>query len=287
MDRLAQSLVDRTADLAGLELVLYVDDDDERSRQWTDERLRVVKIVGPSASMGTYNSACLKASSGRVIVLLNDDVVVRSPRWDVRVLELDRQFPDGIYLGYGDDLLKRHRVSTFPILSRSTCDLLGEPFDSSYRGALIDYHLFDVFKRLERLGHDRIAFLEDVVFDHVHYRTGRAAFDETYRRRDRFGDDEAFLGLRTLRQELAERLEARIGGRSIPPPTGSARLPAVPASMSFLSYWHAFMEDAALPWRWRAFLFLWFSGRHVAARRPMRFRNTSRREANIREQRGA
>jgi hypothetical protein len=281
--RLVQSLIDTTTDLARIELVLYIDDDDLESQQWADDRMRVIKVVGPAATMGTYNSVCLKASSGRVVVLLNDDVVVRSQDWDTRVLELDRRFDDQVYLGYGDDCLKRHRVSTFPILSRATCDLLREPYDRAYRGALIDYHLFDVFKRLARRGHDRIVFLPDVVVDHLHYRTGRAPFDETYRRRSRFGDDQTFLELRTTRQNLAELLEARINDRPRQDLAEWKRTAQPsPVPMSFRSFWRGFMADPGLPWGWRTFLFTWFCGRHVAAQLEAR----GHRSGASREERG-
>jgi len=33
---------------------------------------------------------------------------------------------------------------------------------------------------MQRAGHDRIRYLEDVIFEHLHYRTGKVAVDETY-----------------------------------------------------------------------------------------------------------
>lgn len=35
----------------------------------------------------------------------------------------------------------------------------------------------------------------DVVFEHLHYRTGKAACDETYKRRGRFEDDPTFIAM--------------------------------------------------------------------------------------------
>jgi hypothetical protein len=164
-------------------------------------------------------------------------------------------------------LFKRGRVSTFPILSRATCDLLGEPFPAQYRGSLIDYHVFDTFRRLERLGHSRIVFLHDVVLEHAHYRLGKGVYDETYRRRQRFGDDLTFMALRSGRQRSAERLAAAIEGRV---PAGSAAGPPRAAldrvTDSVAGYWTAFAIDRGLPWRWRAFLFAWYVGRHLARR---------------------
>src|SRR6185436_8988240 len=99
------------------------------------------------------------------------------------------QFPDGIYFGYGNDLFKGARIGTFPILSRRTCDLLVSPYPEAFRGGLIDYHLFDVFKRLERLGYPRIRYQPELILEHMHYRTGKTPYDATYSRRGRWDDD--------------------------------------------------------------------------------------------------
>ena len=88
--------------------------------------------------------------------------------------------------------------------------MLGRPFPHEYRGAFIDYHLLDIFKRLERNGHQRLVYLEDVVFEHMHYRTGKGDYDEIYRKRRRFGDDETFLRLRNERSLAAQRLLSAI-----------------------------------------------------------------------------
>jgi hypothetical protein len=264
--RFLDSVAERTRDLNSVEVILYVDDDDVESHALSHGSVHVTRIIGPQVSMGAYNTACFKASSGSIVILANDDVIVQTSRWDDYVHDLDREFPDGIYLGYPNDLFKKRRLSTFPVLSRATCDLLVAPFPHEYRGALIDYHLRDIFERLRVLGHRRIRYLEHVVFEHCHYRTGKNPFDATYQRRSRFGDDATFLELRTSRQISAERLAARITGRSLPDTTHTT----TPAGRSGFglpgALWYdtrAFLGDGGLPIGWRAFLFAWYCGREV------------------------
>jgi glycosyltransferase involved in cell wall biosynthesis len=267
--RFLASVVQHTHDLDGIELVLYVDEDDPESHDVGDDRVPVRRIIGPVATMGEYNAACLEQASGSIIVLANDDVVIQSPGWDERIRAVDRDYPDGIYLAYPNDLLKRRRVATFPVLSRRACEVLGEPYPRQYRGALIDYHLLDVFKRLEKSGLDRIRYMDDVVFEHMHHRTGKAPFDDTYGRRNRWQDDGTFIALREMRQRAAERLEAAIAGRH-PPPVRHAPPEAVrPTNFAaaFVSFARAFLADRALPLPWRLFLFTWCCGRYVAAGR--------------------
>jgi hypothetical protein len=266
--RFLESVAARTHDLDHIEVVMYVDDDDPASHELRHDGVTVTHIIGPSTTMGAFNMACLERSRGRIIVLVNDDVVMRTDGWDDRVRELDRQFEDGIYLAYGDDLFKGKRISTFPILSRRACDVLVTPYPRVYKGGLIDYHLFDIFKRLEKRGHHRIRFLQSVIFEHMHYRTGKTAYDGTYGRRGRWDDDATFLALGGVRQAAADRLAAAIAGDGLPDwapdwPTGHQPATLTAAVAVFA---RAFLADRGLPTRWRAFLFTWYCGRYVAAR---------------------
>jgi hypothetical protein len=267
--RFLDSVALHTHNLQGIELVLYVDDDDRESQDIQHDRVPLKRIIGPGATMGEYNTACLSQASGSIIMLANDDIVIRSAGWDERIRAIDRDHPDGIYLAYPNDLLKRSRVATFPVLSRRTCEILGDPYPRQYRGALIDYHLLDVFKRLDKSGLDRIRYMDDVVFEHMHHRTGKAPFDDTYGRRDRWQDDGTFIALREVRQRAAERLAAAIAGRT---PRADLRAPAEiprPAHVgaAVVSFARAFLADRALPFQWRLFLFSWCCGRYIAASR--------------------
>lgn len=270
--RFLDSVANRSARPGDVEVVLYVNDDDVGSHRIDHPRLQVHRLIGPDGTMGEFNSRCLSKARGSILVLVNDDVVVQSDGWDEALHALGRRYPDGIYLAYPNDLFKGSRVATFPILSRRVCELLESPYPAEYRGALIDYHLLDIFKRLSAMGHDRVCYLERVVFEHMHYRAGKGRVDETYRRRARFGDDAVFVALRHQRQSAARKLAASIEGRALPS-LASAVPPYslrgwIPAATD---YARAFLWDADLPLSWRSYLFMWYCGRHLAAhgfRRP-------------------
>jgi glycosyltransferase involved in cell wall biosynthesis len=265
--RFLDSVALHTSRLADVELVIYVDEDDAESQGVEHDRVRITRIVGPVATMGAYNTACLERAGGSIVALVNDDVVIRTPHWDERIRAVDGEYVDSVYLAYPNDLYKGRRAAVFPVLSRRTCEALVDPYPREYRGAMIDYHLLDIFKRLQKRGVDRIRYLNDVVFEHLHYRTGKAPADETYRRRRRWDDDRTFLALRGARQLGADRLAATIEGRPLPPYV-TARVDAaaprtLPAAVG--SFARGFLGDRALPLRWRLFLFTWYCGRYLAA----------------------
>jgi ABC-type polysaccharide/polyol phosphate transport system ATPase subunit/glycosyltransferase involved in cell wall biosynthesis len=255
--RFLESVLARSERPELVEVVVYADVDDPSSHGFQVEGLEVRTIVGPRASMGDYNTACLEGSRGDIVVLANDDVVIQTRGWDRKLREMHAAMQDRVYLAYPNDLFKGRGLSAFPILSRTTCRLLGEPFPHAYRGAFIDYHLLDIFKRLERHGHFRLIYLEDVVFEHMHYRTGKGDFDEIYGKRDRFGDDDTFIRMRDERNAAAQRLLAAIEGEA-------ARRPLAAAAPTPPELLKVSLLDRELPLSWRLRLFLWFLARSLA-----------------------
>jgi ABC-type polysaccharide/polyol phosphate transport system ATPase subunit len=255
--RFLESVLARSERPELVEVVVYADADDPSSHGFRVEGLEVRTIVGPRASMGDYNTACLEGSHGDIVVLANDDVVIQTRGWDRKLREMHAAMQDRVYLAYPNDLFKGRGLSAFPILSRAACRLLGEPFPRAYRGAFIDYHLLDIFKRLERHGHPRLIYLEDIVFEHMHYRTGKGDFDEIYGKRDRFGDDDTFLRMRDERNAAAQRLLAAIEGESGRHPL-TAAAPTPPELLAVT------LRDRELPPSWRLRLFSWFLARFAA-----------------------
>lgn len=211
LQRLFDSVAATSAAIDRLELVLYVDDDDVPTRGVSHDELQIVRLIKPAKqAMGAMNQACYEASRGRYVMLMNDDVVFRSRDWDRRVIASFAEFPDEIALVYGNDLYQRQALPTMPILSRVCCDLLEGVCPRSYRNTYIDLHIFDLFKKLAKLGHRRIVYHDDLVFEHLHHETGKAALDATYVKRGEGEDDKRFISLEDERWNQAKMLKRRI-----------------------------------------------------------------------------
>ena len=92
------------------------------------------------------------------------------------------------------------------------------------RSGRFGYHLFDIFKQLAKLGHDRIRYLDDVVFEHMHYVIGKAACDSTYNKRNQRADDLLFIALDEDRSSKAKLLARYIKSRADSHLAGDGRI---------------------------------------------------------------
>jgi hypothetical protein len=102
-------------------------------------------------------------------MLLNDDVLVRTRDWDRQVLSACKRFADGIVLVHVNDTLFQEGMCTFPIVSRTFCELAGGICPREYQRYRIDDHIENIFNLLGVLEERRIVYLPDVVFEHCKY----------------------------------------------------------------------------------------------------------------------
>ena len=167
--------------------------------------------------MGALNNSGYAASSGDYVMLLNDDVIVRTPGWDAIALACFRRFPDPFVLLHVNDTLMREHLCTFPLTSRAFYELVGDICPAEYRRYRIDDHIEDVFNLLGVLGQRRVVYLPDVVFEHdnaVNHPEAGAVYlsDPAILALDA----PIFDALLPRRKELALRVAAGIAGRSEP-----------------------------------------------------------------------
>jgi hypothetical protein len=172
-------------------------------------------VVPPGQSMGALNMAGYEASSGEHLMLLNDDVVARTPGWDEKILARCRRYPDGVFLVHINDTLLRENLCTFPVISRAWCELAGGLCPREYVRYRIDDHIEDVFNLLAFLGERRTIYLPDVVFEHFNFVESEHAPREYHSDPGILAlDAPRFLEMLPARKELALALLGRIGKRS-------------------------------------------------------------------------
>ena len=234
-----------------LEVVLVVDADDPASLA-RHPRLTVRHVVVPAGlTMGALNNAGFDASTGAYVMLLNDDVIARTPGWDATVLACFRRFPDPFVLVHVNDTLMRDHLCTFPLSSRAFYDLTDGICPQEYQRYRIDDHIEDVFNLLAVLGERRVVYLPDVVFEHDnafhHPEAGPVYLSDPA---VLAVDAPRFDALFPHRKEQALRVCAAIDGRADPEAAQQRRttLDAVPDSFALRV--HGRQIVARSPW-WR------------------------------------
>lgn len=210
--RMLDSVAQTAAHPERLEVVLVIDDDDPLSLV-THPRLAVRHTVGaPGRTMGALNNAGFAASSGRYVMLLNDDVVVRTRGWDATALACFQRFPDPFVLIHVNDTLMRDHLCTFPLTSRAFYEVCGAVCPSEYQRYRIDDHIEDVFNLLAVAGERRVVYLPDVIFEHdnatLHPEAGAVYLSDPAILAADAPRFDAFL---PQRKELARRVMAAIG----------------------------------------------------------------------------
>jgi GT2 family glycosyltransferase len=151
-----------------LEIVLVVDEDDRESLDFKFDGLRVVmETIAPGQTMGALNMAGYRRSSGEHVMLLNDDVVLRTHGWDEQALSAFQRYPDGVVLVHVNDLVFQDSLCIFPFLKREFCETLGGICPLGYRRYRIDDHIHNIFDLLALLGVKRRIFFPEIVFEHM------------------------------------------------------------------------------------------------------------------------
>lgn len=215
LGRLLDSLVATTSRRDELEVILVVDEDDTATRAFAFEGLTVKQVaVEPGLPMGTLNMRGYEAASGDRLMLMNDDVVVKTPGWDQRVTTAFNGFPDGVVLVHVNDGTFKERLCVFPFITRAFAELAGGICPVDYVRYRIDDHIYNVFNLLAHLGERRILYLPDVVFEHRNYSgwiPGYRMYLPNQEIHD--ADTDLYVKLFDKRKNLALSLKARIDAR--------------------------------------------------------------------------
>ena len=137
---------------------------------------RVLWHTGPRDTVAGWTNQVATAHAGRygAVGSFSDDHMARTPGWDRLLLDAVAAL-GGTGIAYGNDLLQGEILCTAAVVSSNIVAALGwlaEPWMRHYR---ID----NVWKELGE-GAGCLAYLPDVIVEHMHPGAGKAVFDATY-----------------------------------------------------------------------------------------------------------
>lgn len=188
LTNLCTSIQRNTADPNNIEVLVACDSDDRDSCKLFESITYpwfkgYVRDRGSSISRDYQNWLYAK-SSGKYIFILNDDVEIKTHKWDEIALSKIETYLydkfDGIFYGWVADSenirinQNRDAYSCFPILSRSAIDTLGYVMNEYYGGWSADVYLYNVYKEV-----NRILDLSEIMAKHFTHWLGIRERDET------------------------------------------------------------------------------------------------------------
>lgn len=150
-----------------------------------------------------------QAAAGDIFGLLGDDVVMRTPGWDVMVEEAFAAIPGRIALVYGRDGFRDEVHASHPFLSQEWADALGRVTPEHFSQDMNDVWLNEIAEAVGR----RI-FLPDMLTQHLHPDDPSLGVkvDQTYlenrERRDRDRTHERYADLVSERAADIQKLLA-------------------------------------------------------------------------------
>jgi hypothetical protein len=170
MPGVLQNIVDTANNPDALEVLISVHENDPASHHFDHARLNIKTLVFPEE----YNPPdrgdfVLQQSTGRIMMGMNDDWIIHTKGWDDEIKKIYASFPDEIVLVGFNDLMFGESLFTFPFRSRRAMELIRDqivPYQY-YRADDDVHHTYDI---LRRLGHDRIVYRDDIIFEHNHYK---------------------------------------------------------------------------------------------------------------------
>lgn len=179
--RFVESIVNTVSDINNVELLVYIDDDDQESipaLSAAAEKVSVNAVQGNQLIGSQMYNELGKMSNGNIIMFAADDVVFGTPKWDVLVQNEFDKYEDKILFVYGDDGFQKGRIGTHGFIHRYWMEILGYVLPPKLASAYTDEWVTELSERVGRK-----CYLPSLIVEHLHPATGKALLDETYSKR--------------------------------------------------------------------------------------------------------
>lgn len=198
--RLYDSVMNTADRPMNVELVVYVDDDDDSYDSIDLKRYPQLRIIrGPRHHDGQVNlsikwNECWKVARGEIYMHCGDDIVFRTRSWDSQVAEAINARPGKIALVWGNDWelgTSRGEFGTHCFIHKNWTDVVGRFLPPYFVSDYNDTWLNDVGEALKVRSP-----LDNMWIEHMHHTRGKAVMDqnteERLKRHDMYHPDELY-----------------------------------------------------------------------------------------------
>ncbi len=185
--RLVDNIVATVSNVQNIEFLVYIDDDDEESipaLQYAAEKLNVNAVQGNKLIGSQMYNELGKLAQGDIIMFAADDIIFKTPNWDVIVQKEFDDIEDKILFVYGEDGFQKGRIGTHGFVHRHWVDILGYVLPPKLASSYTDEWVTDVAVKAGRR-----RYIPELLVEHLHPATGKAPNDETYVKRIEIAGD--------------------------------------------------------------------------------------------------
>lgn len=228
--RLGLSALKTAAQPHRVEILFYVDEDDPTRSQYLDafkgrrEELnqfrRCAFLFGEAIGISKAWNELASRCQGNLLIMAADDQTYNDFGWDDRLDVETQKYPDEIFCMWFNEGHWGGNLCTFPIVSRKWCVTLGYFTTGLFECLYDDMWIWELARRV-----DRLHYIPDILTEHLHWGYGKAAIDETYSRKQVYGDGklkpavyrdmDLYCRTAPYREADAKRLAAVMDGKVI------------------------------------------------------------------------
>jgi hypothetical protein len=171
-----QSAKATATDPAAVEVLVRVCHNDPRITGYVDAPHELAQVfhVGGHETYGKGIEFLQARAQGEILLAASDDVIFRTPGWDVIVRDAFEAYPDGLAVMYANNGLDREKCEHF-FTTRRWVDAVGYMVWPEFRHFCVDQWVEELAVNVGRL-----RFLRQVVIEHMHRKYRKAPNDATY-----------------------------------------------------------------------------------------------------------
>ena len=175
--------------------------------------LRVIEIENHNTFLGLGKlwNILVDNSAEDIISMIGDDMVFRTPNWDLEILkEFENCPPDNIKAVHCDDGYHRSALAVNMFCHRKYVEVVGQFMREEFMINWVDQWLHQMFSAF-----DRLTYRGDILIEHLHWAMNKAVRDKTADRMQIADEgkvsDKLWFTLREERIEDAKKLGKYLG----------------------------------------------------------------------------
>lgn len=178
--RLWDSIVNTAADLEDIEMIVAVDKDDPQLKAYVGlSKTEPIHLITMDRTvLSVYWNECQKVARGPIFGHMGDDIIFRTPNWDVSVKGAFDEYEDKIVFVHGDDGGGNgSNFGTHGFIHQNWVDAVGYFVPPYFSSDYNDTWLNDVSNMLSRRKY------VDILTEHMHPAFGKGPMDTTHEER--------------------------------------------------------------------------------------------------------